>query len=47
VLVNTGEGQSYSGEDIMGFMRETGFTPLEVKSLPPPARTSLVIGEKA
>jgi len=46
MLVMTGQGQSYSGEDIMGLMRETGFMPLEVRSLPPPAWTSLVIGEK-
>jgi predicted O-methyltransferase YrrM len=46
MLVNTGEGRSYSSEDIMGLMREAGFTPLEVRSLPPPAWTSVVIGEK-
>ncbi|MGQ9573322.1 MAG: methyltransferase [Dehalococcoidia bacterium] len=46
MLVNTGEGQSYSGEEIIAFMKETGFTPMEVRSLPPPAQTSLVIGEK-
>ena len=46
MLVNTGEGRSYSGEQIMGLMEEAGFTPLEVKRLPPPAYTSLVIGEK-
>jgi len=46
MLVNTGEGRSYSGEEIMAFMRETGFKPLEVRSLPPPMPTSLVIGEK-
>ena len=46
MLVNTGEGQSYSGEDIMGFMSDAGFTPLELRSLPPPVSTSLVIGEK-
>lgn len=46
MLVNTGEGRSYSGEQIMRLMEEAGFTALEVKSLPPPAWTSLVIGEK-
>jgi len=46
MLVNTGEGQSYSGEEIMRIMKEAGFAPLEVRSLPPPAYTSLVIGEK-
>jgi predicted O-methyltransferase YrrM len=46
MLVNTGEGRSYSGEEIMRLMEEAAFTPLEVKALPPPAWTSLVIGEK-
>jgi predicted O-methyltransferase YrrM len=46
MLVNTGEGRSYSGEQIMRLMEEAAFTPLEVRSLPPPAWTSLVIGEK-
>jgi len=46
MLVNTGEGRSYSSEEIMRLMEEAGFTPLEVKALPPPAYTSLVIGEK-
>ncbi len=46
MLVMTGEGQSYSGEDIMGFMRDAGFAPLEARRLPQPAWTSLVIGEK-
>jgi hypothetical protein len=30
----------------MRLMKEAGFAPLEVKALPPPAYTSLVIGEK-
>ena len=46
MLVNTGSGKAYSGEEIMRIMEEAGFVPLEVKSLPPPAWTSLVIGEK-
>jgi hypothetical protein len=46
MLVNTGEGRSYSDEEIMALMREAGFKPLEVRSLPPPMATSLVIGEK-
>jgi hypothetical protein len=46
MLVNTGEGRSYSGQEIMRLMKEAGFAPLEVKALPPPAYTSLVIGEK-
>lgn len=46
MLVNTVEGRSYSGEEIMTLMGEAGFRPLEVRSLPPPIPTSLVIGEK-
>jgi len=46
MLANTGEGRPYSGEDIMRLMEEAGLAPLEVRSLPPPAWTSLVIGEK-
>lgn len=46
MLVNTGEGRAYSGEEIMRLMKEAGFAPLEVRNLPPPAYTSLVIGEK-
>jgi predicted O-methyltransferase YrrM len=46
MLVNTGGGRAYSGEEIMRLMKEAGFAPLGVKSLPPPAYTSLVIGEK-
>lgn len=46
MLVNTGEGRSYSGQEIMALMRDTGFVPLEARSLPPPLPTSLVIGEK-
>ncbi len=34
------------GEEIMRLMKEAGFAPLEARSLPPPAYTSLVIGEK-
>jgi hypothetical protein len=46
MLVNTGEGRSYSRDEIMRLMEEVGFAPLEVRPLPPPALTSLVIGEK-
>jgi predicted O-methyltransferase YrrM len=46
MLVNTGEGRSYSGDEIMRLMEEAGFAPLEVRPLPPPALTSLVIGQK-
>jgi predicted O-methyltransferase YrrM len=46
MLVNTGEGRSYSGKEIMSWMRETGFRAARVQALPPPAGTSLVIGRK-
>jgi len=46
MLVNTGEGRSYSGQEIMALMRDAGFVPLETRALPPPLLTSLVIGEK-
>ncbi|HEY41832.1 MAG TPA: hypothetical protein G4O18_08280 [Dehalococcoidia bacterium] len=46
MLVNTGEGQSYSGSEIMGLMEEVGFTNPRVVRLPEPARTSLVIATK-
>jgi len=46
MLVNTGEGRSYSGQAIMGLMKDAGFVPRETKSLAQPLATSLVIGEK-
>jgi hypothetical protein len=46
MLVNTDEGRSYSGQDIMTLMRDAGFVPREIRSLPQPLATSLVIGEK-
>jgi predicted O-methyltransferase YrrM len=46
MLVNTGEGQSYSGAEIMGLMGEVGFTDSKVLPLPEPMRTSLVVGKK-
>jgi SAM-dependent methyltransferase len=46
MLVNTGEGRSYSGREIGGWMREAGFVDPEVRPLPPPAGASLVIGTK-
>jgi predicted O-methyltransferase YrrM len=46
MLVNTGEGRSYSSQQIMALMRDAGFVPLETRALPPPSPTSLVIGEK-
>jgi hypothetical protein len=46
MLVNTGEGRSYSGREIMSWLRETGFVSPRVQDLPPPAGTSLVIGTR-
>lgn len=47
MLVNTGEGQSYSGREIMDLMTAVGFTKTRVQALPEAARSSLVIGVKA
>jgi predicted O-methyltransferase YrrM len=46
MLVNTGEGRSYSGREIAVWMREVGFVGPIVKPVRPPANTSLVIGTK-
>jgi hypothetical protein len=46
MLVNTGEGQSYSGKEIMELMQSVGFKDTRVQSLPSGARSSLVIGVK-
>jgi hypothetical protein len=46
MLVNTGEGQSYSGKEIMDLMSSVGFTQTGVILLPPGARSSLVTGVK-
>lgn len=46
MLINTGEGQSYSGKEIMELMTAAGFTQTRVVPLLPPFRTSLVIGTK-
>jgi hypothetical protein len=46
MLVNTGEGQSYSGAEIMGLMGSVGFVRPRVVPLPPAVGTSLVLGEK-
>ncbi len=46
MLVNTGEGQSYSGREIISWLNETGFTSPHVQDLSPPAGTSLVFGTK-
>ena len=46
MLVNTGEGQSYSGAEIIDLMKSVGFTDCKVLPLPEPMRTSLVVGKK-
>ena len=46
MLVNTGEGQSYSGKEIMDLMSSVGFVETRVTLLPPGARSSLVTGVK-
>jgi hypothetical protein len=46
MLVNTGEGRSYSGREIAGWMREAGFVEPVVKPVPPPANTAVVVGTK-
>ncbi len=46
MLVNTGQGRSYSGPEISAWMRETGFVKPRVVRLPAPATTSLVMATK-
>jgi hypothetical protein len=46
MLVNTGEGQSYSSKEIMELMQSVGFTQTKVVPLPAGARSSLVVGVK-
>ena len=46
MLVNTGEGQSYSGAEITSLMDAAGFVEPRVIPLPEPLRTSLVISVK-
>ncbi len=45
MLVNTGEGQSRSGEEVIAWMEETGFVRPYIQPIPV-ERTSLVIGTK-
>jgi len=45
MLVNTGEGRSYSGREIMSWLRDTGFDSPRVQDLPS-GGSSLVIGTK-
>jgi hypothetical protein len=46
MLVNTGEGQSYSGKEIMELMQSVGFKDMKVVPLPRGVRSSLVMGIK-
>ena len=46
LLVVTGEGRSYSGREISALMRAAGFAKPEVRPLPAPVNTSLVIATK-
>lgn len=46
MLVNTGEGQSYSGGAIIELMQSVGFNHMRVTPLPRESRSSLVIGVK-
>jgi predicted O-methyltransferase YrrM len=46
MLVNTGDGRSYSGREITAWMRATGFANAAVRRLPPPATSSLVMATK-
>jgi predicted O-methyltransferase YrrM len=46
MLVNTGDGRSYSGREIMAWMRETGFANAAVRRLLAPATSSLVTATK-
>ena len=47
MLVNTGEGQSYSGAEVMGLMEAEGFVEPRVIPLPETAGTSLVVSVKS
>ena len=46
MLVNTGHGRSYSGGEIMAWMRNTGFANPTVRRLRAPATSSLVTATK-
>jgi hypothetical protein len=40
------EGEGYPGEEIIGWLHETGFIDGQKLALPPPAFTSLVVARK-
>ncbi len=46
MLVNTSHGRSYSGNEIMAWMRESGFAKPSVTPLPAPSSSSLVSATK-
>jgi hypothetical protein len=46
MLVETGEGRSYSGREFSAWMRAVGFSEPAVRPLPEPANTSLIIATK-
>ena len=46
MLVNTGEGRSYSGSKIMNLMESVGFVEPAVVPVPQPMETSLIISKK-
>jgi hypothetical protein len=40
------EGEGYAGEEIIGWLHETGFVEGQKLTMPPPAFTSLVVARK-
>ncbi len=46
MLVDTGEGRSYSGREISAWMKAAGFLEPTVTALPRPANTSLIVATK-
>jgi hypothetical protein len=46
MLVDTGDGRSYSGQELSASIRAAGFVGAAVKPLPKPANTSLIIATK-
>lgn len=46
MLVDTGEGRSYSGRELSAWMKAVGFVDPAVRPLPQPANTSLVVATK-
>lgn len=46
MLVDTGEGRSYSATEISAWMRAAGFSEPSVTTLPRPANTSLIVAAK-